>query len=368
MIHYLVRAAHDQGIREYLELWGLPLAERFEVVHYESLPDRPRFAPGTWILSDLDRVGPAMLRLVEAIHGQLEDDPSFRFLNHPTRTLRRYDLLCELHRRGLNDFRAIRAADPLAGLTYPVFLRSADAHDGAVSPLLGSRAAVEEALGRALVRGRRVEELLVVEFCDTADAERTFRKYGAYIVGERFAPRHVVRGKEWMLKHGQSHVTRESVMEEREYILSNPHRDQLLEIVRIAGVGYGRIDYGILDGRVQTWEINLNPVIGRGLRPPSGVIPDDLREFRDRQKRPFYDLLQAGFEAVDLPGGEPRAVDVDPALARAARKEGERPRRAAAAIARWLDPARPVLEPAAALVLPALGRLARRATRRPDAG
>ncbi|HUP20762.1 MAG TPA: hypothetical protein VM778_12545, partial [Gemmatimonadota bacterium] len=329
MIHYLVRAPHERGIREYLQLWGLPLAERFEVIHYESLPDRDRLEPGTWILAGLDQLGPAMLRLVVEIHRRLEDDPTFRFLNHPTRTLRRFDLLGELHRRGLNEFRAIRATADLRDLRFPVFLRSAVAHDGAISPLLRSIAAVEQAIGRALVRGRRLEDLLVVEFCDTSDGEGTFRKYGAYIVADRFAPRHVVRGTAWMLKLGHSNVSRESVMEEREYILSNPHREQLEEIVRIAGVGYGRIDYGLLNGRVQTWEINLNPVIGRGLRPPSGVVPDELRVFRDQQKRPFYDLLQAGFEAVDLPGGGPaRAIDVDPALARAARAETARPRRA----------------------------------------
>ena len=71
---------------------------------------------------------------------------------------------------GYNSFRAVRAGGDLDGLRYPVFLRNERSHDGAVSPLLTSAREVDEAIGRALVSGRRLRDLLVVEFCDTADA------------------------------------------------------------------------------------------------------------------------------------------------------------------------------------------------------
>ena len=43
--------------------------------------------------------------------------------------------------------------------------------------------------------------------------------------------------------------------------MHNPHRELLEHIFRDAGIDYGRIDYGLLDGRIQVWEINTNPWI-----------------------------------------------------------------------------------------------------------
>ena len=40
---------------------------------------------------------------------------------------------------------------------------------------------------------------------------------------------------------------------------------QLREIFDLAQIEYGRIDYGMLDGKVQCWEINTNP--GLALAP-----------------------------------------------------------------------------------------------------
>ena len=37
----------------------------------------------------------------------------------------------------------------------------------------------------------------------------------------------------------------------------------LRRVFAVAGVDYGRVDYGVLDGVPQVWEINLNPTIGR---------------------------------------------------------------------------------------------------------
>ena len=102
------------------------------IIHYEDLPDRARFERGTYILTALEYMSPPMLALLTAIHGQLAGVEGFRFLNHPVRTLRRFDLLRELERRGENPFRAVRAGGDLEGLRYPVFLRAERSHDGAV--------------------------------------------------------------------------------------------------------------------------------------------------------------------------------------------------------------------------------------------
>ena len=42
MIHYLVTAAQDHSIGDYLEGRGKALAGRVRIIHYEDLPDRRR--------------------------------------------------------------------------------------------------------------------------------------------------------------------------------------------------------------------------------------------------------------------------------------------------------------------------------------
>ncbi len=170
MIHFVVPAAQENLFHEYLAFWGRPVAERTSILHYETLLRRTLLERGTYVLSSLDQLGPAMESAVEEVHRQIAGKEGFRFLNHPFRALRRYDLLTELARLNWNDFRVVRAAGDLAGLRYPVFLRAERSHDGAISPLLRSARAVEAGIGRALVQGHRLRDLLVVEFCGTADA------------------------------------------------------------------------------------------------------------------------------------------------------------------------------------------------------
>jgi hypothetical protein len=362
MIHYVVPATLDHGIREYLDFWGRDMAPRMRILHYEALTDGSRFPAGTYILTGLEYLGPAMLRLATEIHRQLDGRAGFRFLNDPNHTLRRFELLTALHERGWNQFRAVRAGGDLSGLRYPVFLRAEHSHDGAVSPLLHSAKELDEAIGRALVAGRRLKDLLVVEFCDAVDSRGCYRKYAAFVVGNRILARSLACGPSWMLKHERTSFSPELAHEELDFVSTNPHAQQLAAIREIAGVGYGRIDYATKDGRVQTWEINLLPTIGRGLRPSRTPKSPAVESIRSETKRRFYAAFREALEAADpASDGLPAVtVDVDPAIVRAARLRDNKVPSSAGRLVRWFDPARPVLEPVAVRMLPFLGRLARR--------
>jgi hypothetical protein len=278
-------------------------------------------------------------------------------------------LLAELHRRNLNEFRAARAGEELTGLRYPVFLRGARDHEGAISPLLHTAPAVEAGIGRALVQGHRLRNLMVVEFCATADEEGFYRKYAAFVVGNRVVARSLNYGKGWMLKFGGNEYSRSMVLEERDYVLSNPHEAQLAEIFRVGGVGYGRIDYSLKDGRVQTWEINLNPTIGRGARTATSKISKDLDSIRQETKDCFYSRFQEAWEAVDIASdGQPAIpVTLDPRTIRAALSREVQRGRLLATLRTVLRPVKPLIEPRAAPALRFLGRLARGRVSRPDA-
>jgi GNAT superfamily N-acetyltransferase len=49
--------------------------------------------------------------------------------------------------------------------------------------------------------------------------------------------------------------------EERAYLDENPHADALRRAAALARIAYGRIDYSLLEGRPQIWEINTNPLL-----------------------------------------------------------------------------------------------------------
>ncbi len=324
MIHFVAPEANAWTVHQYLSEWGKGVADRFRILHYESLAERTSFDRGTYVLAALE-LSPAQQLLVEELHRCLSATNGVRFLNHPTRTMRRYALLQELRRRNLNGFRAVRLNEGVTALRYPVFLRSDWEHTGALSSLLHSPSEVERAIGQAVWQGHRWEDLLAVEFHDTADADGYYRKYSAYIVGDRILPKGLEYGRSWMLKHAQCEFSEPMLLEEREYIVGNPHVAQLREIFAIAGVEYGRIDYAIKDGRVQTWEINLHPTIGRGPRANRKKrVPPELEPVRNVGKELFYRGFAAAWEAVDLPseGGPPVAIAFD---ARTTGAAGSRP-------------------------------------------
>jgi hypothetical protein len=51
---------------------------------------------------------------------------------------------------------------------------------------------------------------------------------------------------------------------EYEYLRDNPHEDLLREVFRLAEIDYGRVDYTVVGGRVQIFEINTNPNVYSG--------------------------------------------------------------------------------------------------------
>jgi hypothetical protein len=112
-------------------------------------------------------------------------------------------------------------------------------------------------------------DLIAIEFCDTADAGGVFRKYAAFVVGERIVPRHIFFGRNWMVKQPEL-AEPEMIAEELAFVNGNSHADVLLECARAACMSYGRIDYGLREGRPQIWEINSNADI---VSRPGAEIP-----------------------------------------------------------------------------------------------
>ena len=111
----------------------------------------------------------------------------------------------------------------------------------------------------------------MTEFCHTADEHGVYRKYAAFIVGDAIVPRHLFFRRDWQVKRNQ--LTDDAFLdEERKYMETNPHERRLREIFAAAQISYGRVDYALLDGEIQVWEINTNPVIAFPGREPRSLL------------------------------------------------------------------------------------------------
>jgi hypothetical protein len=300
VIHYVTDHVDDR-IMAYPSRWEEEGRKRMRFVRYRDLPEIGALAPGSWIFADLESLGPAHLEIARRSCERLRAAPSgFRVLNSPERVLYRLGLLEKLYEAGINDFRAYRAEGlAVAAPRFPVFVRRADDHKGTLTPLLEGPRQLARALRYLRLQGHRPSDLLVVEFCDTRGEDGLYRKYAAFIVGGTILPRHLLFSRRWMLKRPDL-AAPELEAEAEAYLTGNPHEEPLRRIFALAGIEYGRIDYGLRKGRLQVWEINTHPTV----------------------TSPTFWLTRA-FEEIDVEerGTAPVAVSFPPELVARARRE-----------------------------------------------
>ena len=248
-IHYLVTRQHAFTLVRWVDHYADQLDGRLRILPYEHVCGRLR--PATYIFSDIERLLPRATaraaRIWDALHCA-----GANLLNHPVHSLRRYDLMASID----NDFRVFRPGERPQQLRYPVFLRNENDHRGSLTPLLHTPTELD--------RARRLHpHALLVEYVDTRGADGFYRKYSVTRIGGAIVPRHILFSKHWQVK-GPDLVDDAKLAEEMEYVRTNPHEKRLQEIFQCARIEYGRIDYGVKDGRLQIWEINTNPFMGTG--------------------------------------------------------------------------------------------------------
>ncbi|MCP4370425.1 MAG: hypothetical protein GY797_20280 [Deltaproteobacteria bacterium] len=314
MIFYLVTKNHAYTITRYLKSWGTTLAPRLKPVFYEQLKGLRALGPGTYIFSDIERLAPKQAeRFAQLWQQNTNVGKGIRLLNHPTLSMKRYELLRTMYEQGWNQFNVYRPTECSRPERFPVFLRRENDHSGSLTPLLQTPEALDKAIAELSQRGqsrkenpikaitrlfklcRSQENILITEFCDTSDKQRIFRKYSAFIVADRIIPQHILFSLDWMLKSNARLLDEVTPREEQKYLETNPHESQLRKIFRLSRIEYGRIDYSInINGHLQVWEINTNPTIFRCTNPesPRNVKRRSLREY-------FSKLFQAALEAID---------------------------------------------------------------------
>ncbi|MBX9990385.1 hypothetical protein [Phreatobacter oligotrophus] len=304
MIRFVVTAAHRYTVDALDADFGAPLPA-CDTVTYEELFAGRAHPAATYIFGDIERLASRELALAAQVFRQMRALPGFRVLNDPARVRTRYGLLRALRAAGLNDFDAYPADGCPRPSRFPVFVRIAATHEPALTGLLPDQAALNEALERLQAEGHPLARLLVIEYAAEPVAPGLFRRWGAYRIGGRIHLDHVVTEDTWNVKWGRPGlVGDETYRADDADIRSNRFEDHLIRVFDLAGIDYGRADFGLVGGRPQIYEINTNPTIGRLAEHPSAIRMATMRFAHER--------LATCLTAIDSPPA-PVRFSLDPA-------------------------------------------------------
>ena len=326
MIVVVAPAQETWEIEEYLAQHGSPLRSRLRILTYDEIAARQQVPLGTYVFVAIDQLSPTEKRIARICCDCLRQaDPQITILNRPSEVLLRVPLLRVCFERNRNRFRVYRAAEFLRCRHFPVFLRRDSDHLGNVSGLLYTRAELARTVAEKVLRGFRLRDLIVVEYCDTIDIAGVFRKYSAFIVGNTILPHTVTHNRDWITKSHGRLIDADTVREELDYLSTDPHADWLRETFALARINYGRIDYGLLNGCPQVWEINTNPTIARhgGADP----LTDEQKQLRAVVRQHFHPRFQAAWEAIDSTADPDRMISVKVSERQRRRLAAERERR-----------------------------------------
>jgi hypothetical protein len=304
VVIYLSTERFSTTMRYFVRYYRQRMSHVIVPLTYEELFCEGAGPIGHYIFTDFDRLSRYELECAAAFANALNRAvPEARILNHPLKALERYSLLIALHRAGINDFTATRLEEGGRPPQYPVFIRAEDGYGGPETDLIYSDAEFDAAVENMIRLGLPRRGRIAIGFANERSPDGYFHKYGAFNIAGRIVPHDLMYSQNWVVKIRSSSTawtagrdseygsSPEGIANELRYIEGNPHTEILLRAFGIAGIDYGRADYGVVDGRVQIFEINTNPHL------PWRDTPDNRAERRAIVDR---GLLEA-FEALNTP-------------------------------------------------------------------
>ena len=105
------------------------------------------------------------------------------------------------------------------------------------------------------------------------------------------------------------------------FVETNPFGPAMLNVFNIAGIDYGRVDFGLVGGRPQIYEINSNPMVEP--KPPASLM-----DRRNQSVALFRNNYLEAMEAIDT-GRRPAWMRSTGSLVRSTRELPRRARRLA---------------------------------------
>lgn len=238
------------------------------VIDYPRLALFPSFRASVVVICDVERMPPAYEERVFKIVAQWKEMPEAPLvLNQPPTALRRFELLRRLYKAGVNKKDVHRLDDPdtVEKTRFPCFIRDEIGHHlfTPAPRLLHTSDELLEEMRTMLQNGVSLFGKIVVEFEDTRDDTGYYCKSGYFRIADAYIPTHRFWSKEWFVKHSDRRLIAqhpELIEREKEFVQSNSHGAELARVFELAGVEYGRIDYGVRqDGGIHVFEINTSP-------------------------------------------------------------------------------------------------------------
>lgn len=182
---------------------------------------------------------------------------SHLIINDPRRALSKVEVLKTLHQKGINDYQAYTIAERHQIKSYPVFLKAKESHTGPQSELLFNREDVEQVVAKHPLADDSEDYYFVEHLsCDKSHGYTT--KYSYFKFGAHLFPRHIFFSKDWMVKT-RDRLSPKLAQVEHDFLSNSPHYETIQKVFDVCNLDYGRVDYSLLNGKPQIWEINTNP-------------------------------------------------------------------------------------------------------------
>ena len=238
------------------------------------------------------------LEICAMLYRELKDSGAL-VLNDPAKVLTRFDLLSALYREGVNDFNVSRPQYGDWPTRYPVFLRKNAFHQGVCTELLNSREEVESSLLGLVKQGIPQVNIMAVEYAAEACENGAYRKYAVYRIGERYFQDTSVNQEHWEAKYGQKGLAGdEFYQKESEGMDAVMFPDAVKKSFEIGNIEYGRVDFGIVGGKPQFYEINTNPTVSLNTEHDSA--------YRRQSRGTFVENYLSGIESLKAQEGSDR--------------------------------------------------------------
>jgi len=194
-------------------------------------------------------------------------------------------------------FREGRAAAMLAaeGWRCPLLLRARGYHSGHHFPKVETFDRVDAA-GAALPG----DQLLAIEWLDSASDDGLFRKYRAMLLDGAVYPLHLAISRQWKVHYfsaemagSEAHRAEElRYLSDPEGVIGNRAMTALKRISEALGLDYAGVDFALgADGTVLVFEANATMRI---VPPPSGPLGDYRRPFIERAMTAARTLFSGG--------------------------------------------------------------------------
>jgi hypothetical protein len=289
VIVFITTEQHRYTNRDLLEasagkVKGATYAEMFS---YELLPR------ATYVFTDMDRLSPKELEQAARSYRMLKEN-GLRVLNDPSRFLGRYGLLRRLHHEGINTFNAYRVDSLEVPKRWPVFVRAEGDHKRPLSGLIKDKSGLDAQIAKLVAGGAPISTLLIIEYAAEEVRPGLFRKLSVFRVGKRMVTFTCVHDNRWLVKYGKPAIAPPDLYEdEYDMVANNRFGEEMHRIFDLAGLEYGRVDFGLVGGKPQIYEVNSNPDVK--LDPKSTGVA-----LRDRSNALFKRNYLAAVEALDF--------------------------------------------------------------------